>query len=170
MPSCSREGEGKSECFSVLSVLSAFAQPHRTHRWNRQVWSVVFVIFFCFCVACLSLNVYVLFISNIFLSVIYSLKNSTHSGKKKPEKKTRHLLTDLPLPPELPGSTLGSPQSPTEDKKSAMLRRRPKYVITPLWCKNSCFVFTGLGCKLSPYPSSRGSFVVLQLVSIYKSL
>lgn len=61
-----------------------------------------------------------------------SLKNSTHSGKKKPEKKTRHLLTDLPLPPELPGSTLGSPRSPPEEKKAASLRRRPKYVIAEL--------------------------------------
>ncbi|XP_072535478.1 cyclin-dependent kinase 13 [Salminus brasiliensis] len=57
-----------------------------------------------------------------------SLKESlsAHSGKKKPEKKTRHLLTDLPLPPELPGSTLGSPHSPPEDKKTTALRRRPK--------------------------------------------
>ncbi|KAF4087830.1 hypothetical protein AMELA_G00075710 [Ameiurus melas] len=55
-----------------------------------------------------------------------SLKNSTLSGKKKPEKKTRHLLSDLPLPPELPGGTLGSPQSPAEEKKAAALRRRPK--------------------------------------------
>uniref|UniRef100_A0A4W4EW14 Protein kinase domain-containing protein n=1 Tax=Electrophorus electricus TaxID=8005 RepID=A0A4W4EW14_ELEEL len=49
-----------------------------------------------------------------------------HSGKKKPEKKTRHLLTDLPLPPELPGSTLGSPHSPPEEKKASTLRKRPK--------------------------------------------
>ncbi|XP_017559824.1 cyclin-dependent kinase 13 [Pygocentrus nattereri] len=57
-----------------------------------------------------------------------SLKESlsTHSGKKKPEKKTRHLLTDLPLPPEPLGSTLGSPHSPPEEKKTATLRRRPK--------------------------------------------
>ncbi|XP_066538811.1 cyclin-dependent kinase 13 [Hoplias malabaricus] len=56
-----------------------------------------------------------------------SLKETlTHSGKKKPEKKTRHLLHDLPLPPELPGSTLGSPHSPPEEKKTPTLRRRPK--------------------------------------------
>uniref|UniRef100_A0A8B9LJS0 Cyclin-dependent kinase 13 n=1 Tax=Astyanax mexicanus TaxID=7994 RepID=A0A8B9LJS0_ASTMX len=51
---------------------------------------------------------------------------SAHSGKKKPDKKTRHLLTDLPLPPELLGSTLGSPHSPPEEKKTPTLRRRPK--------------------------------------------
>uniref|UniRef100_A0A8B9LHL9 Cyclin-dependent kinase 13 n=1 Tax=Astyanax mexicanus TaxID=7994 RepID=A0A8B9LHL9_ASTMX len=57
-----------------------------------------------------------------------SLKESlsAHSGKKKPDKKTRHLLTDLPLPPELLGSTLGSPHSPPEEKKTPTLRRRPK--------------------------------------------
>ncbi|XP_076827503.1 cyclin-dependent kinase 13 [Brachyhypopomus gauderio] len=55
-----------------------------------------------------------------------SLKNSlsSYSGKKKPEKKPRHLLTDLPLPPELPSSALGSPHSSPEEKKT--LRKRPK--------------------------------------------
>uniref|UniRef100_A0A667Z5J6 Cyclin dependent kinase 13 n=1 Tax=Myripristis murdjan TaxID=586833 RepID=A0A667Z5J6_9TELE len=52
-----------------------------------------------------------------------SLKDSLLSGKKKPERKARQLLTDLPLPPELPGGT-SSPHSPPEEKKT--LRRRPK--------------------------------------------
>ncbi|XP_062847259.1 cyclin-dependent kinase 13 isoform X2 [Trichomycterus rosablanca] len=52
-----------------------------------------------------------------------SLKNSTHSGKKKPEKKTRQLLSDLPLPPELLG---GSPHTLSEEKRTPVLRRRPK--------------------------------------------
>ncbi|XP_038163823.1 LOW QUALITY PROTEIN: cyclin-dependent kinase 13 [Cyprinodon tularosa] len=47
------------------------------------------------------------------------------SIKKKTEKKPRHLLSDLPLPPELPGST-SSPQNSPEDKKSQTLRRRPR--------------------------------------------
>ncbi|XP_030624499.1 cyclin-dependent kinase 13 isoform X2 [Chanos chanos] len=50
----------------------------------------------------------------------------TLSGKKKPERKARHLLTDLPLPPELPGGTPGSPHTPPEDKKGQTLRKRPK--------------------------------------------
>ncbi|KAM4533994.1 cyclin-dependent kinase 13 [Odontesthes bonariensis] len=53
------------------------------------------------------------------------LKDSVLSGKKKSEKKARQLLTDLPLPPELPGAA-SSPHSPPEDKKSQTLRRRPK--------------------------------------------
>ncbi|XP_040922129.1 cyclin-dependent kinase 13 [Toxotes jaculatrix] len=53
------------------------------------------------------------------------LKDSSHSGKKKSERKARQLLADLPLPPELPGGT-SSPHSPLEDKKSHTLRRRPK--------------------------------------------
>ncbi len=56
------------------------------------------------------------------------MKDSSHSGKKKSERKGRQLLTDLPLPPELPGA-VSSPHSPPEDKKSLTLRRRPKYVI-----------------------------------------
>ncbi|CAG5896126.1 unnamed protein product [Menidia menidia] len=54
-----------------------------------------------------------------------SLKDSALSGKKKLEKKARQLLSDLPLPPELPGAS-SSPHSPPEDKKSQSLRRRPK--------------------------------------------
>ncbi|XP_053716163.1 cyclin-dependent kinase 13 isoform X1 [Synchiropus splendidus] len=54
-----------------------------------------------------------------------SLKDSALSGKKKPERKVRQLLSDLPLPPDLQGST-SSPHSPPEDKKSQTLRRRPK--------------------------------------------
>ncbi|XP_036377045.1 cyclin-dependent kinase 13 [Megalops cyprinoides] len=50
----------------------------------------------------------------------------SHSGKKKPDRKSRHLLTDLPLPPELPGGDLGSPQSPPNNKKATAARRRPK--------------------------------------------
>ncbi|KAM9827705.1 cyclin-dependent kinase 13 [Neosynchiropus ocellatus] len=53
------------------------------------------------------------------------LKDSALSGKKKPERKVRQLLADLPLPPDLQGST-SSPHSPPEDKKSQSLRRRPK--------------------------------------------
>ncbi|KAM6908796.1 cyclin-dependent kinase 13 isoform 1-T1 [Lycodopsis pacificus] len=54
-----------------------------------------------------------------------SLKDSLLSGKKKSERKARPLLSDLPLPPELPGGT-SSPRSPPDDKKSQTLRRRPK--------------------------------------------
>ncbi|XP_074549409.1 cyclin-dependent kinase 13 [Halichoeres trimaculatus] len=54
-----------------------------------------------------------------------SLKDGLLSGKKKSEKKARQLLSDLPLPPELPGGT-SSPHSPAEDKKSGTIRKRPK--------------------------------------------
>ncbi|KAM6900355.1 cyclin-dependent kinase 13 [Xenentodon cancila] len=54
-----------------------------------------------------------------------SLKDISLLGKKKSEKKPRPLLTDLPLPPDLP-SSVSSPHSPPEDKKSQTLRRRPK--------------------------------------------
>ncbi|XP_029955503.1 cyclin-dependent kinase 13 [Salarias fasciatus] len=54
-----------------------------------------------------------------------SLKDSALSGKKRQEKKSRQLLSDLPLPPELPGGT-SSPHSPPEDKKAQTARRRPK--------------------------------------------
>ncbi|XP_069552559.1 cyclin-dependent kinase 13 [Brachyistius frenatus] len=54
-----------------------------------------------------------------------SLKDSLLSGKKKSDKKARQLLTDLPLPPELPGGT-SSPCSPPDDKKPQTLRKRPK--------------------------------------------
>lgn len=54
-----------------------------------------------------------------------SLKDSALSGKKRPEKKYRQLLSDLPLPPELPGAT-ASPHSSPEDKKPQTIRRRPK--------------------------------------------
>lgn len=51
---------------------------------------------------------------------------SAPPGKKKPERKPRHLLTDLPLPPELPGNMSGSPPSPPDEKKTPTQRRRPK--------------------------------------------
>ncbi|XP_068438056.1 cyclin-dependent kinase 13 [Clinocottus analis] len=54
-----------------------------------------------------------------------NLKDSLLSGKKKLERKARQLLSDLPLPPALPGGT-SSPRSPPDDKKSQTLRRRPK--------------------------------------------
>uniref|UniRef100_A0A8D3BRF7 Cyclin dependent kinase 13 n=1 Tax=Scophthalmus maximus TaxID=52904 RepID=A0A8D3BRF7_SCOMX len=56
---------------------------------------------------------------------VADLKDGLVSGKKKSERKARQLLTDLPLPPELPGS-MPSPHSPLEDKKSQTIRRRPK--------------------------------------------
>uniref|UniRef100_A0A673GZQ9 Cyclin-dependent kinase 13-like n=1 Tax=Sinocyclocheilus rhinocerous TaxID=307959 RepID=A0A673GZQ9_9TELE len=49
-------------------------------------------------------------------------ESSAITGKKKPERKARHLLADLPLPPELPGS----PHSPPDDKKTLTPRKRPK--------------------------------------------
>ncbi|XP_051970918.1 cyclin-dependent kinase 13-like [Xyrauchen texanus] len=57
-----------------------------------------------------------------------SLKNPSPAltGKKKPERKARHLLSDLPLPPELPGITSGSPLSPPDEKKTHTPRKRPK--------------------------------------------
>ncbi|XP_051970096.1 cyclin-dependent kinase 13-like isoform X1 [Xyrauchen texanus] len=59
---------------------------------------------------------------------ISSLKDisSALTGKKKPERKARHLLMDLPLPPELPGITSGSPPSLPDDKKIPIPRKRPK--------------------------------------------
>lgn len=80
-----------------------------------------------------------------------SLKDSSHSGKKKSDRKARPLLTDLPLPPELPGGT-SSPHSPPEDKKSQTLRRRPKYVTVQLeiYFLFSCyrFLYSSLKCIL----------------------
>ncbi|KAG1924987.1 cyclin-dependent kinase [Pimephales promelas] len=58
-----------------------------------------------------------------------SLKDSSGTtGKKnyKPERKARALLSDLPLPPELPGVTPGSPHSPPDEKKMPVPRKRPK--------------------------------------------
>ncbi|XP_030204303.1 cyclin-dependent kinase 13 [Gadus morhua] len=57
-----------------------------------------------------------------------SLKDGTLSGKKKLERKSRQLLTDLPLPPELPVgiSSPASTHSPAEEKKNHLPRRRPK--------------------------------------------
>lgn len=48
---------------------------------------------------------------------------------KETEKKLRHLLADLPLPPELPGGA-EVPKSPEEKKLAVQLhtKRRPKYV------------------------------------------
>ncbi|XP_076014185.1 cyclin-dependent kinase 13 [Genypterus blacodes] len=54
-----------------------------------------------------------------------SLKDASLSGKKKPDRRSRQLLSDLPLPPELPGAT-SSPHSPFDEKKNQTLRRRPK--------------------------------------------
>ncbi|XP_055006879.1 cyclin-dependent kinase 13 [Boleophthalmus pectinirostris] len=54
-----------------------------------------------------------------------SLKDNLLSGKKKSERKARPLLTDLPLPPELPSGT-SSPHSPMDEKKAQAVRRRPK--------------------------------------------
>ncbi|NP_001353758.1 cyclin-dependent kinase 13 [Danio rerio] len=58
---------------------------------------------------------------------VSSLKESS-AGKKssKPERKVRALLSDLPLPPELPGLTPASPLSPPDEKKTPAPRRRPK--------------------------------------------
>ncbi|KPP67523.1 cyclin-dependent kinase 13-like [Scleropages formosus] len=47
---------------------------------------------------------------------------STVVGERKP----RLRLTDLPLPPELPASSLRAPQSPPEDKKTPSGRKRPR--------------------------------------------
>uniref|UniRef100_A0A3Q0QQQ9 Cyclin dependent kinase 13 n=1 Tax=Amphilophus citrinellus TaxID=61819 RepID=A0A3Q0QQQ9_AMPCI len=63
--------------------------------------------------------------ANALPNNVCSLKDSSLSGKKKLEKKARQLLTDLPLPPELPGGT-ASTHSPPDDKKSQTIRRRPK--------------------------------------------
>lgn len=78
-----------------------------------------------------------------------SLKDSSLSGKKKSEKKARQLLTDLPLPPELPGST-DSTQSPSDDKKSQTIRRRPKYVLD-VYSAKSLFVLCCCCCFLCYY-------------------
>uniref|UniRef100_A0A4W5QW74 Cyclin dependent kinase 13 n=1 Tax=Hucho hucho TaxID=62062 RepID=A0A4W5QW74_9TELE len=49
------------------------------------------------------------------------------SGNKPAERqKARHLLADLPLPPELPGGGASSPHSPYNEKKTTTLHRRPK--------------------------------------------
>ncbi|KAG7455408.1 hypothetical protein MATL_G00256350 [Megalops atlanticus] len=50
----------------------------------------------------------------------------SNSGKKKSEHKPRPLLSDLPLPPELPGGDPSSPRSSPNDKKTPTPRRRPK--------------------------------------------
>uniref|UniRef100_A0A8C1QC70 Cyclin-dependent kinase 13 n=1 Tax=Cyprinus carpio TaxID=7962 RepID=A0A8C1QC70_CYPCA len=52
-------------------------------------------------------------------------ESSVTTGKKKPERKARHLLADLPLPPELLGIAPGSPHSPPDDKKTHT-KKRPK--------------------------------------------
>lgn len=59
-----------------------------------------------------------------------SLKeNLSVKSVKETEKKLRHLLADLPLPPELPGGA-EVPKSPEEKKPAVQLhsKRRPKYV------------------------------------------
>ncbi|TRY89148.1 hypothetical protein DNTS_018071 [Danionella cerebrum] len=58
--------------------------------------------------------------------IVLKDSSSAAAGKKlqKLEKKSRPLLSDLPLPPELPGA--GSPLSPAEEKKTPAPRRRPK--------------------------------------------
>ncbi|XP_072323337.1 cyclin-dependent kinase 13-like isoform X2 [Scyliorhinus torazame] len=52
----------------------------------------------------------------------------TKTVKKDTERKTRHLLTDLPLPPELPGSDSPSPKTPEEKKApvQSQIKKRPK--------------------------------------------
>ncbi|KAF6720550.1 Cyclin-dependent kinase 13 [Oryzias melastigma] len=55
-----------------------------------------------------------------------NLKDASLSGKKKLEKKTRQLLTDLPLPPELPCPSVSPNSPPEKQEKSQTLRRRPK--------------------------------------------
>lgn len=118
-------GKEKEKVNASVSTLSSLPLPNLIDHIDGTDGSVL--PFYCFFI-----SEFVWFIIDPLFCLLYSLKNSILSGKKKPEKKTRHLLTDLPLPPELPGSTLGSPQSPTEDKKAIALKRRPKYVITEL--------------------------------------
>ncbi|KAG5851096.1 hypothetical protein ANANG_G00089390 [Anguilla anguilla] len=48
------------------------------------------------------------------------------TGKKAADQKSRQLLSDLPLPPELPGGDSSSPRSSPEDRKTLGLRHRPK--------------------------------------------
>ncbi|XP_064186945.1 cyclin-dependent kinase 13 [Anguilla rostrata] len=48
------------------------------------------------------------------------------TGKKAADQKPRQLLSDLPLPPELPGGDSSSPRSSPEDRKTLGLRHRPK--------------------------------------------
>ncbi|XP_067837117.1 cyclin-dependent kinase 13 [Heptranchias perlo] len=52
----------------------------------------------------------------------------TKAVKKDPERKPRHLLTDLPLPPELLGADLPSPKTPEEKKAlvQSQIKKRPK--------------------------------------------
>ncbi|XP_067888335.1 cyclin-dependent kinase 13-like [Heterodontus francisci] len=52
----------------------------------------------------------------------------TKAVKKDAERKPRHLLTDLPLPPELPGYDLPSPKTPEEKKApvQSQIKKRPK--------------------------------------------
>lgn len=68
------------------------------------------------------------------ISKIVSFSNSLRENisvksTKETEKKLRHLLADLPLPPELPGGADLS-KSPEEKKPAVPLhsKRRPKYV------------------------------------------
>ncbi|KPP72192.1 hypothetical protein Z043_108832, partial [Scleropages formosus] len=58
------------------------------------------------------------------LEEVDSLKDCLppHSAKKKQERKPRNLLSELPLPPELPGAEPAYP----ENKKMTPTRRRPK--------------------------------------------
>lgn len=125
------QGKEKEKGNAPVSSLPPLPLPNLIDHIDGTERFVQFV-----CVACSSINVSSTMSVRIIcrkkksFCLFCSSKNSTHSGKKKPEKKTRHLLTDLPLPPELPGSTLGSPQSPPDEKKAATLRKRPKYVIT----------------------------------------
>lgn len=87
------------------------------------------------------------------LQYFSSLKEASLSGKKKVERKARPLLTDLPLPPELSGSS-SSPHSPPDDKKSQPLRRRPKYV--PVFTVGRFFFF---------HTSTPGSCALCSLIS-----
>ena len=79
-----------------------------------------------------------------------SLKDGPLSGKKKLERKSRQLLTDLPLPPELPVgiSSPASTHSPAEEKKNQVPRRRPKYGSTT----SAPSVLLPVGLSMVPLP------------------
>lgn len=127
-------GQGKDKeraTGPLMSNLSSLPLPQtvlehmdKGERYVCVVWSRIFTHVYTGCLDLVTLSV-----SPAFFPI--SLKESSLSGKKKSERKARQLLSDLPLPPELPGGT-SSPHSPPEDKKSQTLRRRPKYVIVHL--------------------------------------
>lgn len=112
----------------VISTLPSLPLPQITElsdkgeRYDYTFHSKLgkLILLMCFCIFFITLR----FAHNP--PVVCSLKDSSLSGKKKMEKKPRQLLTDLPLPPELPGGAASSPHSPPDDKKSHTLCRRPK--------------------------------------------